>query len=196
MWYSLESSTLYASMHQQGKYRHMDSVSRHILEMDWGSEQGPRLIEYIFVNEILYIKGKGSDLSQCPYLTLKSEILRIGWPSIILGVIPTPYRVYTTNVIHSHRKQKTGLKWASQLITQIWRFAYGKWTQCSKLKHSGESFSDHSNELILDADIAYEQERGQDALPELYHPYFVIPLYIILDTSIMARKLVPPNQEI
>ena len=115
-------------------------------------------------------------------LTLHSDILRIGWPSIILGVIPTPYRVYTTNVIHSHRKQKTGLKWASQLITQIWKLIYGQWLHHSKIRHAGEALDDNARELILDAEITDKHERGQDTLTYCYNPYFGTPLYIILYT--------------
>ena len=77
---------------------------------------------------------------------------------------------YTTNVFYSHRKQKNGLKLASQLITQIWRLIYGQWLHSSKLKHAGEALDNHAKELILDAKITDEYERGQDALTNLYNP--------------------------
>ena len=76
--------------------------------------------------------------------------------------------IYTTNVFNSHRKQKTGLKWASQLITQIWKLVYGKWLHHSKLKHVGKAWEDHTMELILDADITDKHGLGQDELPDLY----------------------------
>ena len=46
---------------------------------------------------------------------------------------------YTTNIFHSHKKQKIGLKWASQLITQIWKLICWQWLHRSKLKNAGES---------------------------------------------------------
>ena len=98
-------------------------------------------------------------------------------------------RTYTTNVFHSHQKQKTGLKWASKIITQIWRLIYGKWLHHSKLKDEGEALDNHAKELILDSKITDEHEQGQDALPDLYNPYFGTPLSIIFDTSITARKI-------
>ena len=53
-------------------------------------------------------------------------------------------RTYTTNVFHSHRKGKTGLKWAGQLITQICRLIYVQWIHRSKLNHAGEALYDHA----------------------------------------------------
>ena len=53
------------------------------------------------------------------YITLHSEVLRIAWPSIILGLIPT-YLTGTQQTYFNHiGSRKTGLKWANQLITQI-----------------------------------------------------------------------------
>ena len=97
--------------------------------------------------------------------------------------------IYTTNVFNSHRKQKTGLKWASQLITQIWKLIYGQWTHCSKLKYRGEALDNHLKELILNAKITDEQKRGHDTLPCRYNPYFITPLSTILDTSIISGKI-------
>ena len=59
-------------------------------------------------------------------------------------------RMYTTNLFHSHWKQKTGLKWASQLITQIWKLVYGKWLHRNKINHTGEALYDQTKEIILD----------------------------------------------
>ena len=80
------------------------------------------------------------------------------------------------------------LKWAGQLITQIWRLIYGQWLHHIKLKHARQALENHAKEYILDAKIKDKYKRGQDALTDLYNPYFGTPLYIILDTSITARK--------
>ena len=45
-------------------------------------------IAIISAGVLLYISGEINDLPQCPNLTLHSDILRIGCPSIILGLIP------------------------------------------------------------------------------------------------------------
>ena len=71
---------------------------------------------------LLYIAGEINDLPQYPNLTLHLDILHIGWSSIILGIIPKS--LARTNIFQLHRKQKTGLKWAIQLITLIWRLIY------------------------------------------------------------------------
>ena len=37
-----------------------------------------------------------------------------------------------------------GLKWDSQLITQIWKLIHGQWFHCSKLKQAGEALGDNN----------------------------------------------------
>ena len=104
-------------------------------------------------------------------------------------------RTCTTHVFHSHWKQKTGLRWAIQLITQIYKFIYGQWIHHSKLKHTWEALVGHAKEMILDAEITDEHKQVQDTLPYRYNPYFGTPLYIILDTSTMARKNGPTSSK-
>ena len=84
--------------------------------------------------------------------------------------------------------KKTGLKWAIQLITQIWKLIYGQWIHHIKLKHTGEALDDNTKELILNAEIKDEHGSGQNTLPDCYNPYFGTPLSTILDTSITARE--------
>ena len=95
---------------------------------------------------------------------------------------------YTTNVFNSHQKQRMGLKWTSQVITEIWKLIYGKWIHRIKLKHSGEALGDHTKTLIFDSKTIEENERGQDTLTYCYNPYFGTSLSTILDTSVMARN--------
>ena len=153
-----------------------------------GSEPGPRHCDY-FSQQFIYISGKKIDLSQRPNLTIHSDILRISWLSMILGIIPTSLALTQQTYFTHIGSKKLGLKWASQLITKIWRLVYGQWLHHSKIKHTGEAFDNHGRALILDAEITDEHKRGQDTLPDLYNPYFGMPFYIILDTSIMARKV-------
>ena len=80
-----------------------------------------------------------------------------------------------------------GLKWASQLITQIWRLIYRKWLQQSKINHKREALDNHTKELILDADKTDGHEKVQGTLTDLYNSYFGTPLFIILDTLITAK---------
>ena len=47
-------------------------------------------------------------------------------------------------------------KWASQLITQIWRLIYRKWLHRIKVKNAGEVLDDHAKEFTLDAKITDE----------------------------------------
>ena len=104
---------------------------------------------------------------------------------------------YTTNVFYSHRKQKNGLKLASQLITQIWRLIYGQWLHHSKLKHEVEELRYHAKELILDADITDKHGRRNYKLTERYNIYFGNPpLCHIIHLNQVTEKLVLHNQDV
>ena len=63
-----------------------------------------------------------------------------------------------------------GLKWASQIFTQIWKLIYAQWLHRSKLKHTIEALDDNTKELIINAKIIDEHGRGQDTLPDRYNP--------------------------
>ena len=67
-------------------------------------------IAIILAGTILYIAEEINDLLQCTHITLHSDILHIGWPSIILGIIPTSLaRTQQTYFTHIERK-KNGIK--------------------------------------------------------------------------------------
>ena len=75
-----------------------------------------------------------------------------------------------------------GLKWDSQLITQIWKLIYRHWIHHSKLNHTVEALDNHTKELIPDAEIIDKHELGQETIPYWYNPYFITLLSPILDT--------------
>ena len=59
---------------------------------------------------------------------------------------------------------------------------YRQYLHHSKINHAGEALDDQAKEFILDTKITDEHKICQDALNDLYNPYFVTPLYIIVDT--------------
>ena len=64
-------------------------------------------ISTLFVDALLYIARKGNDLPQCSNLTLNCDILRLGWPSIILGFITKSLvRTQQTYFTHIGSKQQ------------------------------------------------------------------------------------------
>ena len=63
-------------------------------------------IAIILVDTTLYIAGERNDLIQCPNIILHLKILWIGWPSIILGFIPT-YLAHTHQTYFTHIGSKT-----------------------------------------------------------------------------------------
>ena len=64
-------------------------------------------ISFFFFNALLYIAEEGNVQQQFSNLTLHSDILGIGWPSIILGFI-TKYlaRIQQTYFIHIGSKKR------------------------------------------------------------------------------------------
>ena len=126
----------------------VDTLSKWLEAWNTDSE-----IAIILVDTLLCISRERNDLPQCPNLTLHSDILRIGWLSIILGFIPTSLthtqQTYLTHIII----KRMGLKWASQLITKTWKLLYGQWLHHSKLKNTGYVLYNHIKELILNTKI-------------------------------------------
>ena len=100
-------------------------------------------ISTIFVSALLYIAGEINDLPQCPNLALHYDILHIVCPYILLGFIPKSLAL-TQQTYFTHIGRKTGLKWASQLITQIWKLNYGQWLHRSKTNNTGETLDDNT----------------------------------------------------
>ena len=152
-------------------------------------------IKIILVDTLLYIVGERNDLPQSSNLTLHSKIICIGWTYIHLGFIPKSLACTQQTYFTHIGSRKTGLKWASQLITKIWKLVYSQWLHHSKLKHAGKALDDHTKYLVIDAKITGKHKQVQDTLPYCYNSYFRTPISTISDTSIRTRKLVPPYQD-
>ena len=67
-------------------------------------------IAIILGNALLCIAGERNDLTQCPNLTLHSDILCIGWSSIIFGIIPTSLACTQKTYFTHTGSKKIGLK--------------------------------------------------------------------------------------
>ena len=93
-------------MHAQGQLRQMGSVSRHISEMAREAEHRPRHLDF-FISALLNITEEENDLTQFLNQTLHSDILRIGWPSIILSFI-SKYLARTQQTYLTHIGSNNG----------------------------------------------------------------------------------------
>ena len=175
------------------QYTNEGSSGRHTVSVDalrkcieaWNTDPD---INIVFVDAHIYIAGE----RKLPTTMSKSNST-LRHPSHRLDVHNFRFHFYiphrhTTNVFQSHRKQKTGLKWSIQLITQIWKLIYGQWIYNRKLKHVRGALGNHTKELILKAKITDKHKQGQDTQPYRYNPYFGTSLSTVLYTSITARK--------
>ena len=45
-------------------------------------------ISYLFEASLLYLYGKENNIPKFEYQSLHSDILQVGWPSIILSILP------------------------------------------------------------------------------------------------------------
>ena len=154
---------MYQFTHGGSRYRWTAPVDalRKWLEM-WNTDPD---ISTIFVDTLIYITGEGIDLPQHPNLTIHSDIICIGSPSMILCFISKSL-AHTKQTYFTHIGIiKMGFKWASQLITQNRKLIYGQWIHCSKLNHVVEALDDITKEPIPDAEITDEHGQGQDTLP-------------------------------
>ena len=77
-------------------------------------------------------------------LAIQSDILRIDWPSIVLGFISKSLACTQQKYFTHIGSKTTGLKWASQTTTQIGKIIYVQWIHLSKLKHAVEVLNDNT----------------------------------------------------
>jgi Mlc titration factor MtfA (ptsG expression regulator) len=69
--------------------------------------------------------------------------------------------------------KRTGLSWASALITQLWNLNYQTWTYRNDILHNAQHILDDLNgKATLIEAIRYELHRGKDELHENYSPFF------------------------
>ena len=99
------NDTTYIPMHSQGKSGQMHSVSRLIAEMSQGSEHGPRHRDYFSRRTFKHHRRNKRPATMSKYKsTLKHPS---HWLSVyIFRLHSYILHTYTTDVFHSHRKQK------------------------------------------------------------------------------------------
>ena len=66
-------------------------------------------IVIVSADALLYTLWERNNLPQCPNLTLHSKIFRIGWLSILWGIIPT-FLARTQQTYFNHTGNKNGIK--------------------------------------------------------------------------------------
>ena len=87
--------------------------------------------------------------------------------------------------IHS---QRTGKRWATNLIKKLWEIIHSMWKHRSLILHESDVINSLSGQEFLVNSIKQEHERGRERLHSLITPYFAIPL----DTLLL--KTSPKNQ--
>ena len=127
-WCGLSPDTIqhmYQCIHKGSRWRWtvpVDALLKWIKDQNMDPE-----IAILLAGTLLYIVGERSYLTQCMNLTLHSYILHIGgWLSIILGIILTSLAFTQQNYFIHIGSKIIGLKWASQIITQIWKLIWGQ----------------------------------------------------------------------
>ena len=94
-------------------------------------------ITTLFIDSLLYIAGEWNYPPQCTNLSLHYDIRCIGWPYILIGLIPRSFAPAQQNYFTHIGSKIIGLKYASQNIIKIWKLIHGKWIHRSKIKHAG-----------------------------------------------------------
>ena len=112
----------------------------------------------------------------------------IGWFQFMQGFVHEDLiRLQSTYYTEIH-SQRTGKRWATNLIKKLWEMMHSMWKHRSSILHESDVINSLSGQEFLINSIKREHERGRERLHSLITPYFAIPL----DTLLL--KTSPKNQ--
>lgn len=112
-------------------------------------------------------------LTKQPYYKVFLSQHKIGWNNFQCGLLSNQWAPLQQQYYTSIGSRRSGLTWASNLISQIWILNHNQW------KHRNEAWGQHHSHLQdlqgvveLDQAIKYELDLGAESLPIHFHSLF------------------------
>jgi len=112
----------------------------------------------------------------------------IGWMQFIQGFLHEDLVLVQSNYYKEIHSQKTGKRWATNLIKKLWEVMHSMWKHRNDILHESDIINTLSGQDFLEISIQHELDRGRENLRSLFTPYFLIPLAVLL------AKTSPKNQ--
>ena len=97
---------------------------------------------------------------------------------------------YTLNkkYFEAKGKRNTGVRWASQVVKEVWNITWKYWVKRSAWAHSDQSLWYKMDCLSLQRDITSEYERGSEVCSGLAVRWWKGSLEVLLATRVQDKK--------
>ena len=145
-------------------------------------------IRSLFEAALLYLYGQENHIPTWADQSLHSGILQVGWPYILLRLLPV--RLIRTQQLYY---LYIGSRWTVSklrrlLIQQLSKLLQGQWTYRSQLKHNSKALDNITKSTLLHAELTIQQQEVVEQLPPRYKSSFEYNLYSILEKTPPAEK--------
>jgi len=99
----------------------------------------------------------------------------------IQGFLHVDLVLVQSNYYKEIHSQKTGKRWATNLIKKLWEVMHSIWKHRNDILNESDITNSLSGQDFLEISIKHELERGgRENLHSLFTPYFSIPLAVLL----------------
>ena len=124
-----------------------------------------------------------------PAMALATQTM-FGWENMLLDFIATDFTTTTQQTYYEYiGSKRTGLRWTTNLIKQLWHILQAIWLSRNWIKHETEIEGTTANTILLRGAITREYTQGYNTLPwTLYSSYFTITLDTLLTTATIYQK--------
>ena len=112
----------------------------------------------------------------------------IGWSMLLMGFISTHIVNWQTDYYSTIGSRKSGARWASNLIKQLWKLLSSVWHDRNQEIFAAEKDPTGSHSCLLRSAITEEHARGRDKLSRHYAPYFAHPVRFLLSKSVYQQQ--------
>lgn len=116
------------------------------------------------------------------------EINSIGWLNVVTGFLGNHLISKQSYYYKNMGSRKTGIRWGSKLILQLWGMIYKMWLGRSDVLHRKDIIKNISGQCLLDIEIEREYEAGYEELPTVVHKWFQQSKEQLLARSIEYKK--------
>ena len=107
---------------------------------------------------------------------------------LLMGFISTHIVNWQTDYYSTIGSRKSGARWASNLIKQLWKLLSSVWHDRNQEIFAAEKDPTGSHSCLLRSAITEEHARGRDKLSRHYAPYFAHPVRFLLSKSVYQQQ--------
>ena len=115
-------------------------------------------------------------------------MLVVSFTNFLCGFISPSIVQIQEKYLQSLNSKKNSSRWASNLISQLWKIVHKIWCHRNSILHDKHKIDELSGLSPLQQAITSEFNRGYENLPPTYSSYFHHPLQFILSKPVSYQK--------